>query len=349
MSDQPTISSKDVSVIIPVHRAGEALRQCLGALADATPCAGEVIVVADGAGDGSWRSIVAESNVRLIELPRQVGAAAARNAAVEQAKGAILFFVDADVTIAPDAIAQVVTSFNEHPEWSAIFGSYDDAPGAANFVAQYKGLLNHYVHQHARDEAFTFWTALGAIRKDVFLTMGGLDPHHRLEDIEFGYRLRSAGHRIGVRKTLLGKHLKQWTAGSLIRSDFFDRALPWTQLMLQTKSAEKDLHLDTRSRLSVAIVGLLLLSPAVALWQPLTAGLLAIAVVATLLLLNAPLYRFFARKRGLLFMLAAIPWHWLYFFYGGLAFAIGLVLHLCRRPVSAAPRLERAPLMKVAS
>jgi hypothetical protein len=50
------------------------------------------------------------------------------------------------------------------------------------------------------------------------------------------------------------------------------------------------------------------------------AGVLALS----LFIINSPLYRFFFNKRGFLFMIGTIPWHWFYYFYSGLAFAIGL-------------------------
>ena len=324
------VSARDVSVVIPVHRAGEALRRCLARLAAAEPQAGEVIVVADGGGDGQWRDAAEFANVRLIELPERRGAPAARNAAARVANGSVLFFVDADVIVETNAVGEVVAALNERPEWSGVFGSYDDAPGAPNFVAQYKGLLNHYVHQHARDEAFTFWTALGAIRKDVFLQLGGFDVTQRLEDVELGYRLRVAGFRVGVRKTLLGKHLKRWTAWTLVRSDFYDRALPWTELMLRHKHAEKDLNLDTANRLSVVCVFALLASPALAWLSPPAGAGLAVASAGSLLWLNRKLYAFFLFERGPAFLAAAVFWHWLYFLYGGIAFAIGTALHVLR-------------------
>jgi hypothetical protein len=241
-------------------------------------------------------------------------------------------FVDADVAVTPGAIGEVVAAFKEHPEWAAVFGSYDDEPGAANFVSQFKGLLNHFTHQHAREEAFTFWTALGAVRRDVFLPIGGFDVAERLEDVELGYRLRAAGHRIGVRRTLLGKHLKRWTAASLVRSDVCDRALPWTALILRSGRAEPDLNLNAASRLSVVCTFALLTTPALALRWPLPAAVVAAAAVATCLLwLNRRLYAFVLRKRGVGFLAGAIAWHWLYFLYGGIAFGIGVVQHAVRR------------------
>ncbi|MEL6163177.1 MAG: glycosyltransferase family 2 protein, partial [Cyanobacteria bacterium J06628_3] len=53
-------------------------------------------------------------------------------------------------------------------------------------------------------------------------------------------------------------------------------------------------------------------------------GFLAVAGVLSLimLLLNFAVYRFFYAKRGLGFALRVIPWHWFYYFYGGLAFVV---------------------------
>jgi hypothetical protein len=60
------------------------------------------------------------------------------------------------------------------PDLVALFGSYDDAPAATNFLSQYKNLLHHYMHQTAREEASTFWGACGAIRREVSLAVGGI-------------------------------------------------------------------------------------------------------------------------------------------------------------------------------
>jgi GT2 family glycosyltransferase len=54
------------------------------------------------------------------------------------------------------------------------------------------------------------------------------------------------------------------------------------------------------------------------------------AVLTLLGLLNSQFYIFLAGKRGLSFMLAAIPFHLLYHFYNGLSFMIGVARHTAR-------------------
>jgi len=257
---------------------------------------------------------------------------------VRAAKGDIVFFVDADVVICPDAIAQVVAAFRD-PALAAIFGSYDDAPAAPDFLSQYKNLLHHYTHQTSNEEAATFWSGCGAIRRDVFTAIGGFNEGYSrpaIEDIELGYRLKQAGYTIRLCKTLQVKHLKRWDAATLLKADFFYRALPWTDLILRYGRFVNDLNLKTSSRISVVmaftLVGALV---GVGWW----AGFLALAGIASLLLLalNAAFYRFLLRKRGMGFTLLAIPWHWLYYFYSGLAFAVGLVRYLIEKSKSLRP------------
>jgi hypothetical protein len=67
----------------------------------------------------------------------------------------------------------------------------------------------------------------------------------------------------------------------------------------------------------------------------------------SLLALNVPVYRFFVRQRGLWFALQVIPWHWLYYLYSGLAFAIGTTRYHLRKWRSLASEFVYA-LMKVA-
>jgi hypothetical protein len=159
--------------------------------------------------------------------------------------------------------------------------------------------------------------------------MGGFDPGYfrpAIEDIELGYRLKAAGYRIRLYKALQVKHLKRWGVRSLLRADFYYRALPWTELILRDHRFINDLNLRIHSRISVALIAGLVGAFVVAWWWP---GFVWLAVGAILLLLalNAPLYGFFLRKRGLWFMLRAIPWHWFYYFYSGLAFALGTARH----------------------
>jgi len=315
----------DISVIIPVHKGGAKFRLCLQSVQKTIPLPTEIIVVADGETDSSWR-MAEELGIQVIRLPETGGPARARNTGARTAKGDILFFVDADVTIPPDALNQIHCAFQGDAGLAAVFGSYDDAPSEANFFSQYKNLLHHYVHQTASGKASTFWGACGAIRREVFWAVGGFDETYRhpsIEDIELGYRVKKAGHRIRLLKTLQIKHLKRWELISLLRADLFYRAFPWSRLILRERPIINDLNLKMSQRLSGILIWVGVLSAGTAFYT--SWALVAIpGVMLTLLVLNWDLYRYLTNKRGLLFALRAVPCHWFYYLYSTAAF--GLVL-----------------------
>lgn len=312
-----------VSVIIPVHNGGEAFKRCLKSLNQADCSPDEIWVVANG--DETAAQVAESFAAQVIRIATPEGPAMARNLGAKAAQSDILFFVDADVEVHPNTVSQVKAAFAENPDLAALMGSYDDAPGAPNFLSQYKNLFHHYTHQTGAEEASTFWGACGAIRRQIFLDLGGFDEVYRkpcVEDIELGYRLKNAGYRIALCKNIQVKHLKRWEPVSLLKAEFFYRALPWTDLLVRKKQMNNDLNLKWSSRLSVVCVYALLGSVAIAIWLP-WVGIIALLWAIALIVLNAPVYQFFWQKRGFFFTLGVVPWHWLYFFYSGLAFAIG--------------------------
>ena len=338
------VSPLTVAVIVPVYNGGATFRHSLDSIRRAAPPPDELIVVGDGDTDGSSQYAEA-AGISVHRFPVRGGPARARNFGASKAKSDILFFVDADVTVSENVIRQVKEIFAQHGEAAAIIGSYDDDPKEPNFLSQYRNLLHHYVHQNAREEASTFWGACGAIRREVFLAVGGFDETYlkpSIEDIELGYRLRKAGYRIRLCKSLQVKHWKRWTVLSMLRVDFFQRALPWTHLIYRNRGFVNDLNINVSGRASVILTFGLLVSLLLCPWQPLLITGAAVMGL-TLFILNARLYRFFLEKRGLRFAVKAIPWHWLYFLYSGVAFAIGTLRHLVVRDRGPGEHASRPP------
>ena len=334
-----------VSVIVPVYDGGDAFRACLAALSRCHPPADELLVVVDGP-DADSAALATAAGARLIQLPSRAGPARARNIGAGSASGDVLLFVDADVVVPPGMVGRVAACLRDDPGLAAVIGSYDDAPADSGFLSQYRNLLHHYVHQTAHEEASTFWCGCGAIRRDVFLDTGGFnggfsDPS--IEDIEFGYRLRQGGHRIRLAKEVQVTHLKRWTPLLMLRTDVFQRAAPWTRLIIRSRVLPNDLNVGTRSRVSVALVAVLgaaLAASAAARW-PLAVAVLAAAGLATL---NAGFYWFLWRVRGPVFTIAAIPWHWVYYACAGIGFVIGagqeLLSRLTPAPTAVAPEAK---------
>ena len=163
-----------------------------------------------------------------------------------------------------------------------------------------RNLLHHYVHQTGHEDASTFWCGCGAIRRAVFLETGGFnggfgDPS--IEDIEFGYRLRRAGRRIRLAKDVQVTHLKRWTARSLLRTDIFARAVPWTRLIIRSRMLPNDLNVKSSARASVALIFVLAGALAAAPWLAWGFGAAILAGLG-LVALNAGFYRFCGASAG---------------------------------------------------
>jgi len=118
-----------VSVVVPAYNSSSDLRQCLPALVRSLPRALEIIVVDDASTDET-SSVASQHGATVIRLARNSGPAAARNAGGRAACGDIVFFVDADVVVAPDAIGRVLRAFETDADLAAVFGSYDRRPRA---------------------------------------------------------------------------------------------------------------------------------------------------------------------------------------------------------------------------
>jgi GT2 family glycosyltransferase len=316
------------SVIVPFHRNLADLDRCLAALApDAARW--EIIVASDGAPE-SCDALAHRHGARVVHLPTSRGPAAARNRAAASATGEVLVFVDADVVVAPGAVAALLRRFAEAEPVTAIFGSYDDHPHAGGFFSQYKNLAHAFVHRSAAGDVPTFWSGFGGIRASAFRAIGGFDETYTrpcIEDIELGRRLTAHGHRVKIDPTVQACHLKRWTFVSMVRSDVRDRGIPWTRLILESHEFPSTLNIDRRSRASVALCWVGLITAALAAVVDsrfLIASALAMIVT---LWMNRAVYRFFTERRGGAFAAGGAAVHVLYHLYNGVSFVIGAIAH----------------------
>ncbi len=311
-----------VSVVIASYNAGPFLERSLQSLRASTVLPLEVIVVDDCSTDNS--SVRArEMGATVLRTAVNGGPARARNLGAQFARGDILFFIDSDVCVHPDTVSLVQDALEADASLDAVIGAYDDTPDSREFFSQYRNLMHCFVHRTGSREAFTFWSGCGAIRRGVFLESRGFDERYTrpsIEDIEFGSRLVAAGRRIQLRPDIEVKHLKSWTFWQIVRTDVFDRGIPWAELILRNRSMPNDLNLQLHQRLSVILVYALLglsITGHFVYW--------GIAALLSVVALNFQFYSFLAHRRGVPFALAAIPLHLLYHFYNGLSFGIALL------------------------
>ncbi len=299
-------------MIIPATDAPMTLSRCEAALRSADAPPDEILV---------------------IDEPRHANAATARNLGAHRATGDVLVFVDSDVEVQPDAIVRIRGVFDSQPTLAAVFGSYDDSPAVAGVVPIFRNLLHHHVHHAAPGPATTFWTGLGAVRREAFLEIGGFDGTAEfMEDVDFGMRLTATGGRIALEPAIQGTHLKSWTLWGMIRTDFICRGVPWVLLLLRhrgsaiaLKGSATTLNLGWQHRLSAlaSLVG----TAAVATGRP----RLGIAAALGLVGLNRRFYLLLLRRCGPRMAATGVLLHALHHLTSISSVPVGALLYVLER------------------
>jgi Glycosyl transferase family 2 len=335
----PELRRPTLSVVVPVRNGGRDFERCLLRLRDSFLTDYELIVIDDGSTDDSAVQ-AARAGAIVFRNATPLGPAAARNLGARVATAPLIFFLDADVAVHPRTLGLALARFELDPGLSALFGSYDATPAAPGIVSQYRNLLHHFVHQQGRFEqgvraVHTFWTGCGLIRRDVFLAFGGFDPglypRPAIEDIELGYRLTRAGHRIVLAKDVLATHMKHWSLAEMVRTDIFSRGVPWMILLKRTGTIETDLNVKVDQKACVVLIGvtsLAVLTCLVTAW----AGIVALAGLAAIVVLNRAFLGFLIRRKGLAFTCAAIPLHLIYYCCCGFSVVIAQYYWYTRMP-----------------
>ncbi len=296
----------------------------------------EVIVADNGSTDASaaW---AAEQGARVLPAGNQDGPGRARNIATAEARGDIVWFVDADVVAHDDAVEPLLRAF-EDPDVVAVFGSYDDTPPYEAFASQYMNLRHHYVHHQHGGDAVTFWSGCGAVRREAFLAVGGFDADRyqrpSIEDIELGYRLSASGGRIRTDPAMQGTHLKEWSLWGVVHTDIVCRALPWSRLLLESRDVPMTLNTGPKEQAKALLAGfwglsgIAALAGALSIWVPLVLTLAVFSV-------HRSLFEVFRRRRGVAFALLGVAFHQVHLVYSAAAFVWAWVgYQLDGRPVS---------------
>ncbi len=186
-------ASPNFSVIVPAYNAEGLIQHCLDALEHqtATRETYEVIVVDDGSTDGT--RAVAESHGARVLTQTNRGAGAARNLGVQNARGKIVLFTDADCV--PDSRwIETMTAPFDDPEIVGVSGV--KKTHQRNIWAQFIQVEFDYRYDRIGTHRWTDFvdSAAAAYRRQTFLANGGFDSSLKeAEDVDLSYRLAELG------------------------------------------------------------------------------------------------------------------------------------------------------------
>lgn len=200
-----------LSVIIPCHRSGEALREQVQALVDQVDAPRREILLCDNGGN-EWLAAWAESltglpedvELRVVNALALPGAAYARNCGIAEARAELLAFCDDDDLVHPLWCARAVQALQRHHVVSGGIVTRDEAELEGMSVTERSRLLIlETVDSPARpigrgSMGPALMAGNFAAHRNVLLEVGAFDAAlvRGAEDNDLGYRLAAAGVEI---------------------------------------------------------------------------------------------------------------------------------------------------------
>jgi GT2 family glycosyltransferase len=180
-----------LSIVISVWNAAGHLERCLRSVAPQRSELHEVIVVDDGSTDGSAR-VARAAGCDVIRLPRHRGICAARNTGARRATGEVIVFIDADTNVQSGWARSLRKTFDEG---ATLAGGGIRSPEPHTLAEHYQ-FGGRWHDETARNGFLPFVSgAHFAIRREVFLEMGGFDEVlPSAEDLDLSFRVQLAGY-----------------------------------------------------------------------------------------------------------------------------------------------------------
>jgi glycosyltransferase involved in cell wall biosynthesis len=172
----------EVSVILPVYNRSEYLGPAIASVLDQSFAGWELVIVDDGSDDPATLSILAglgDPRVRVVRQDHTGSPAAARNAAIAEARGTYLAFVDSDDLWLPDKLAVQLAAMRADPALGWSYGPIEriDGHGGPVDSNRYKPWLPHdtdMARKLLRSEAVVA-TPTVMMRRDLAQALGGFD------------------------------------------------------------------------------------------------------------------------------------------------------------------------------
>jgi len=193
------MSLPDYSVIVPAYQVADVIEACVRALSDQTVDRAryEIIVVDDASSDGTGDVAQAAGADQVVRIPHG-GPAAARNAGIAAARGAIALFTDADCEPGSAWLSRMVTPFHD-AEVMGVKGTYRtrQRPLIARLVQlEFEIRYARMAGLPCIDFVDTY---AAAYRRDLLIEHRGFDPAFPIpsaEDVDLSFRLAREGHKL---------------------------------------------------------------------------------------------------------------------------------------------------------
>ncbi len=220
------MSSQRVTALLVVHDGATWLPEVVASITSQTHSADRIVAIDTGSIDASPK-LLKGARIPTITLERDAGFGAAIASGVEQLPSMIegvqewLWILHDDCLVHPGALEALLASVVDRPNvvmaGPKLLGWHDKSHllevgiSIGSNGARWTGLETSEYDQGQHDgitEVLSVSTAGALIRRDVFEELGGFDKNLELfrDDVDFGWRVRVAGHSVIAVTDAIGYH-----------------------------------------------------------------------------------------------------------------------------------------------
>ena len=206
-----------LTLAIPSFNSARYLRTTLEAVFRQSRAPDRVIVVDDGSTDET-PFLLSTYPVEVVRHGTPLGIAATRNSAFRRTRTPLLLFVDADAAPDPESVEQIIAEMMVDETIAGLGGRGIDLPHSDE--DHWRALYHRQSFGPDRIDPAPFLMGLCcAYRTEALRAVDGFDPRFVTngEDIDIGYRLSGAGHRLVYNPRIRVQHLRRDGPVSLLR------------------------------------------------------------------------------------------------------------------------------------
>jgi glycosyltransferase involved in cell wall biosynthesis len=199
-----------VTVVMPVYNGEKYIAEAVGSVLASRYADFELLVVDDGSTDASiaeaTRAAAGDTRLRVVPMSHG-GVAAARDAALREARGEFVANLDADDAMFPERLGRQVAFLDRHPDHVAV--------GARVLVVDALGrpqrvVVRYFTHEeidaaHLSGLGGAIGNPAAMFRRQAALAVGGFPPtaHATGEDHDFWLRLAEVGRLANLPDVLI--------------------------------------------------------------------------------------------------------------------------------------------------
>ncbi|MFC6797279.1 glycosyltransferase family 2 protein [Haladaptatus sp. DYSN1] len=209
-----------VSIIVPVLNDPVGLKQTLTTLSAQTDPDFEVLVVDNGSTDDTRAVARAfarrDERVKLLVETAVQSSYAARNRGIRHARGFLLAFVDANVTVEPGWLEAVVERMGKDVSYLGCAVEVS-SEGRETFAAKYNRLTDLRVAYFVHRLGFAPTCCL-VVRTALVEAVGPFDDRLTSSgDVEFGNRVAGAGYQLVYAPDIVMRHPSRTSVRALVK------------------------------------------------------------------------------------------------------------------------------------